>query len=56
MLTLSLIVLGPLPNTRKLFLRFQECTDQVLSTPKVTTFQTSSLPKLHDPAPTNAIP
>ena len=45
---------GPSPNTRKLLLLLSVWDDEVLSTPKITTFLAKSLPKLHEPSPSNA--
>ena len=45
---------GPSPNTKKFFSRLSVWNDQLLSTPKITTFLAKSLPKFHEPAPSNA--
>ena len=47
---------GPSPYTKKLFLRLSTWIDELLSTPKITTFLAKVLPELHEPAPTHAIP
>ena len=44
------------PNTKNLFLQFTKSLDEPLSTPNLTTCRATKLPKLHDTAPTNAIP
>ena len=44
------------PNTKNLFLRLSGCDDELLSTPKSTTFQLKPLSKLSEPALSNFIP
>ena len=46
----------PSPNTKKLFLQISVWDDELLSKPKITTFLAKSLTKVHEPAPSNAIP
>ena len=47
---------GSSTNTERLFLRLSPGTEEMLSTPKVTTSLAKSLGKLDDPPPLNAIP
>ena len=44
------------PNTNTFSLRFSKCLNELLPTPKVTTFLSNSWPKLHEQAPSNNIP
>ena len=46
---------GHSPNN-KLFLQLSKWDDELLSTPKITTFLAKSLPKLHEHFPSNAFP
>ena len=46
----------PSPITKKLFFRLSVWDNELLSTPKTTIFLAKSLPKLHEPSPSNAIP
>ena len=41
-------------NTKKLFLQLSAWDDELLSTPKITTFLANELQKLHETAPSNA--
>ena len=47
---------GPSPNTKKLFFQLSVWDDELLLTPKITTFLGTSLPKLLEPSPSNVIP
>ena len=46
----------PLPYFKKSFLRLSVWDYELLSTAKITTFLAKSLPKFHEPAPSNTIP
>ena len=46
----------PSPNTKKLFSQLLVRDDDLLSTLKLKKFLANSLPKFHDPSPSNAIP
>ena len=55
MLPLILSV-GPSSCTKRLFVRLSVWDDELLSKPKIITFQAKSLPKLDEPTSSNAIP
>ena len=44
------------PDTKNAFLQSSVWDDKLLSTPKITKFLASSLPKFYETAPSNAIP
>ena len=45
---------GPSANTKK-FLQLSVWDDEIVSPQKITTFPAKSLPKLHEPAPSDVI-
>ena len=52
----SIQSVDPSPNTKKLFSQLLVRDDDLLSTLKLKKFVANSLPKFHDPSPSNAIP